>query len=80
MQLLVNKRNGDYKMSKEQTQKIIPLNKWNDYYDYPKVGALRMLVFRNRDNFKTEVVRYVGKRQYIDIEAFFKWTEKTNIS
>ncbi len=61
-----------------QQPKIIPLNKFNDYFDYPKVGTLKMLAFRNRNNFKKEVVRYVGRRQYIDIEAFFSWVSKTS--
>lgn len=67
-------------MSNEQSQKIIPLTKWNDYFDYPKVGALRMLAFRNKNNFRNEVVRYIGKRQYIDVDAFFKWTEKAQVT
>lgn len=55
---------------------VIPLSKWNLHFDYPKLGTLRQLVFKNTFNFRNEVVREIGKRQYIDVEAFKRWVEK----
>ncbi len=66
--------------SKQQTNQpqIIPLSKFNDYYDYPKVSTLRQLFFRDINNFKKDVIVFIGKRQYVNVEAFFEWTKKTN--
>lgn len=62
--------------------KIIPLSKWNEYYDFPSVGSLRQLVFHNTNKFKEKVIRKFGNgRQYIDVDAFFKWANSTeNVS
>lgn len=56
-------------------QDLIPLSKWNDYYDYPSVNALRQLVFYNRNNFIDAVVRRIGKRMYISVPDFFAWVD-----
>jgi len=68
---------NEQETSQEQT--IIPLSKWEDYYDYPKVSTLRQLVFKNTANFKNEVLVYIGKRQYISPKLFFSWAAKTKI-
>lgn len=57
-------------------QQLIPLSRWNDYYDYPSVNALRQLVFFNRDSFIEEVTRRIGKRIYISVPDFFAWVDK----
>ena len=36
---------------------LIPVSKWNEYYEYPTVGAIRQLIFYNTDDFETKVVR-----------------------
>lgn len=61
---------------KKEQSKIIPLSKWNDFYDFPKVSTLRQLVFKNTDNFEKEVIRRIATRVYIDVEAFFNWVDK----
>ena len=43
---------------------LIPVSKWNEYYEYPTVGAIRQLIFYNTDDFETKVVRKIGKRLY----------------
>lgn len=62
----------------KSTQKIIPLSKWNDYYDFPKVGTLRQISFKNINNFNEKVVRRIATRMYIDVEAFFIWLNDEN--
>lgn len=57
---------------------FIPVSKWNKYYEYPTVGAIRQLIFYNTDNFTNKVVRKIGNRLYIKVSEFTKWVEKTN--
>lgn len=62
-------------------QKLIPLSKWNDYYDFPSVGSLRQYVFHNTNSFVDKVVKRIGKgRLYIDVDAFFKWVNSSEIA
>ena len=60
------------------TQELIPVSKWNEYYDFPTVGALRQLIFYKDKNGFNRVIRIVGKRIYIKVSEFFKWVEDTN--
>lgn len=55
--------------------KLIPLSKWNDFYEFPKVSTLRQLSFKNTNDFNNVVVRRIATRMYIDVEAFFKWVD-----
>ena len=57
-------------------QKLIPLSRWNDYYDFPSVGALRQLVFSNKNSFVDEVTRRICNRIYISVPDFFSWVDK----
>ena len=59
---------------------LVPVSKFNDYIDYPTVGAIRQLIFYNKDKFKDIVVRYIGKRQYISVPDFYKWIDISNQS
>jgi len=56
---------------------LIPLSKWNDYFDFPTTGALRQLVFYNTNNFANKVIRKIGKRLYIKISEFDAWVESS---
>lgn len=65
--------------SKQKTQQeLIPLTKWNNYYDYPTVGSLRQLVYFEDTNGFSKVIRRIGCRIYIKVSAFFDWVEETN--
>ncbi len=65
--------------SKQKTQQeLIPLTKWNDYYDYPTVGSLRQLVYFEDTNGFSKVIRRIGSRIYLKVSAFFEWVEETN--
>lgn len=65
--------------SNEQTQKalpkLVPLSKWNNYYDFPSAGALRQYNFHNTNGFRDKVIRKIGKRLYINIQAFWDWAD-----
>ena len=66
------------KIFTENTLDLVPLSRFNEYYDYPTVGALRQLLFYNTDGFEDKVIRRVGKRIYIKISALMSWIEETN--
>jgi hypothetical protein len=53
--------------------RFIPLVKWPEFHAYPSLGGLRWLAFTNRDRFRDECVRQVGRRVLIDEAAFFAW-------
>ena len=59
-------------------ERLIPVTKWNDYYDFPKLGGLRALIFNENKNGFSKVVRRVGRRVLIKEDAFFAWVEETN--
>jgi hypothetical protein len=57
---------------------LVPLSKFNDYYDYPSVGSLRQLDFYNKNGFANKVIRLLGKRKYVKISALRDWVEEVN--
>lgn len=57
---------------------FVPLSKFNDYFEYPSVNCIRQLRFYNTDGFNDQVIRKVGKRLYIKIQALLDWIEDTN--
>ncbi len=57
---------------------LVPLSRFQDYYDFPSVGALRNLQFYNTFGFADKVIRRVGKRIYVKISALEEWIEETN--
>ena len=59
---------------------LIPVTEWNKYFAYPKLGALRQLIFYQNTNGFNKVLRRLGNtnRIYIKTSAFFEWVEETN--
>lgn len=57
---------------------LIPISKWNDFYEFPTIGALRQYRYYNINNFNNYVIRKIGKRLYIKVSAFFEWIEANN--
>lgn len=53
----------------------IPLTRWNDYYPDPSVPALRMLVFRAKENGFDMAMTRRGNRILIKEADYFKWKE-----
>ena len=62
----------------KQDLDLIPMSKFNDYYDYPSVGSLRQLNFYNTYGFTDKVIRKIGKRIYVKISALRDWVEESN--
>ena len=62
----------------EQNLDMVPLSRFNDFYPYPSVGALRQLLFYNTNGFADKVIRRIGKRLYVKISAFKAWVETNN--
>ena len=63
---------------KVKESRLIPLAKWNDYHDYPKVGSLRQFHFHNPDDFNKCVVQN-GKRVLLDENKVLNWLRNRNI-
>jgi len=57
---------------------LIPVSKFNDYYDYPTVGAIRQYYFYKEKYKFGNVVKKIGGRLYISIPDFNKWVEEQN--
>jgi len=62
----------------EEIDRLIPITKWGNYYDYPSVSSLRWMVFNEKTNGFHTVVRRVGSRVMLKEKAFFEWVEKQN--
>ena len=62
-------------MASPTTTRLIPVNEWNQYHQWPPVGGLRHLIFNATTNGFNAVVRRVGRRVLIDEAAFFRWVE-----
>ena len=58
--------------------RLIPVTKWNNYYDYPTIGGLRALIFNAEKNGFNKVIRRIGSRVLINEQAFFEWVEEIN--
>ena len=61
----------------EKKSRLIELSKWNKFYPYPTVGALRQYKFYNTDNFE-EVLEFGGingGRVLINESKLFEWLE-----
>lgn len=61
-----------------EKERLIPLSKWNDYYPYPTVGALRQYYFYKDSNGFADVCENGGMnggRILIKEKTLFKWIE-----
>mgnify|MGYP000805925478 FL=1 len=56
--------------------RYVLLTEWNKYFDYPKIGTLRSLVFHSHKNGFNNVVRRIGSRIVINVDAYFEWLEE----
>lgn len=57
----------------EKESREIPVTMWNDYYPDPSVPALRMLIFRRKENGFDKVITRRGKRILIKEKEYFEW-------
>lgn len=56
---------------------LIPLSKFNEFYTFPTVGALRQMMFRKKNGIE-KIRRTIGTRVYISISAFDEWVKEQN--
>ena len=59
-------------------RELIPAVKWNNYYDYPSLPAIRHLIFENKRGFRDKVVRYSGRRVLLCVDSFYSWIAEQN--
>lgn len=57
--------------------RLIRLPQWNDYHEYPSIGALRNMIHNSEFNGFSVCIKRVGRNIFIDEEKFFAWM-KTN--
>lgn len=62
----------------QNTPRLIPITKWNEYHPHPPIGGLRSLVFNAATNGFDHCIRRIGRRVLIDEDAFFEWVESQN--
>lgn len=56
--------------------RLIPVTKWNEHHPWPPLGGLRHLIFFEKTNGFSKVIRRCGRRVLIDEAAFFAWVEE----
>jgi len=57
-------------------RRYIPINRWPEFYPWPSISALRMLIFRGDENGFSSCVVRVGRKVLIDESAFHSWVEQ----
>ena len=63
-----------------QIPELIPVSRFNDFFPYPSVGALRRCIFYSKKYKFENVIRKMGKRLYISVSAFNQWVKDNSIS
>jgi len=69
---------SEFLTSQRTMPEIVPVSRLGDYLKYPSTNAVRQYIFYNTNGFKDKVVKYLGKRQYLNMPAFFNWVEESN--
>ena len=65
-------------MDKNQpVPELVPLAKWDQFFLDPSIGALRWMVFSNKE-FERRCVLRRGRRILIDTVAYKQWLRKAN--
>lgn len=65
-------------LQQTKTTRYIRLSKWNQYYDYPTLSAMRNYVAKADKNGIDKAIFRNGKNLYIDEVEFFKWLKEGN--
>lgn len=66
------------KMIEKQNRDLVLVTEWNKYFSYPTLSLLRKLIFNAETNGFKKVVRRIGRRVYIKVDAFFEWIDEQN--
>lgn len=53
------------------TDPLIPVNKWNEHYEWPPQGGLRHLIFHKKTNGFSTAFKKVGRRVLVDPKEFW---------
>jgi hypothetical protein len=59
----------------EDQSRLIPVVQWPKLHNWPSVAGLRHLIFYEKENGFSKVIRRVGRRVLINENAFFQWVE-----
>ena len=62
----------------KDSERVIPLTRWNDYHTWPPQGGLRHLVFYANTNGFSRVIRRAGRRVLLHEGEFFRWLDGQN--
>ena len=78
-------KNKQKKPTKEIQQKtshrIIAVTKWETAHpEGPPIGGLRHLIFHSHENGFDSVLIRIGRRLYLDEDAFYRWAKKHRAS
>jgi len=58
------------------TRRLIAVSDWPKHHAWPPIGGLRHLIFNEKRNGFSNVVRRCGRRVLIDEHEFFAWVER----
>ncbi|MCU7870735.1 MAG: hypothetical protein KZQ98_19770 [Candidatus Thiodiazotropha sp. (ex Lucinoma borealis)] len=65
-------------ISEVLTNRLIPVKKWNDHFEWPPIGGLRHIIFHADTNGFSPAIKRVGRRVLIDHEKFWKIVDEQN--
>ena len=63
----------------EPLNRLIPVTKWEEYHNWPKIGGLRNLIQTRHRNGFAKCLRRSGKRLLISERDFFEWIDETGV-
>lgn len=70
--------NNSQRASIDNATQLIPVSQWKEYHPWPPEGGLRHLIFHEKTNGFSAVIRRVGRRVLIDEAAFFEWVKEND--
>lgn len=62
----------EHTISEHLTNRLIPVTKWNDHFEWPPIGGLRHIIFHADTNGFSPAIKRVGRRVLIDHEKFWQ--------
>lgn len=57
---------------------LIPVNNWNNHFEWPPIGGMRHLIFHRKTNGFDEAFKKVGRRVLVDKVKFWECVEQRN--
>ena len=62
----------------DPSNNIIPVNNWNDHFEWPPVGGMRHLVFHRKTNGFDKAFKKVGRCVLVDKVVFWECVDQLN--